>query len=570
MSILHRTVLAGALALALAACSNKADDSAPLAFVPADTPYVFATLEPLPEAALEDRFRVIQPLWKPYFAQFDSVLAESLSKAKDDEEKKGLTAVRAVLDEFKDRDSLAKWKEVGFSPLSRSALYGVGLAPVLRMELADADAFRAFIGRVETKAGAQLPKASVGGQDYWRLGGAELPVDGAMAIEGKQLVLTLLPKNASEAAQKELLGLTRPDKNMADGSALQALIKQHGYLPQGAGYIDTVRVLERLAGEHRGTDGEFAAALEAPTTAIDATCRGEIAAIGAHFPRSSFGYTKFDVAEQSMNFEFELDAALRQQLAATIVPVAGMAASDDALMDMALSLPVLKWKDFWIKQADAVVAAPYKCSSLAKLNDSFTEMKQSLDRTVPPPLSNLLGIRFTLDKIALGKDGMPDTAQTAGRLLVASDNPLLMVSMAQLGVPALKDLHLAPDGKAVALPTAGLPQPIAMFVAANNSALAIAAGSGAETALPAYLGAPGGDGKTFLHVRVTGAFYGVYGDLMDRLMTLKGTGEHQELLDLQRQMYQRYRDWMAFTDVTLALGERGIVLKQTTRFNPAK
>jgi hypothetical protein len=35
-------------------------------------------------------------------------------------------------------------------------------------------------------------------------------------------------------------------------------------------------------------------------------------------------------------------------------------------------------------------------------------------------------------------------------------------------------------------------------------------------------------------------------------------------------MYQRYRDWMAFTDVTVSLGERGIVLKQTTRFNPAK
>lgn len=72
-------------------------------------------------------------------------------------------------------------------------------------------------------------------------------------------------------------------------------------------------------------------------------------------------------------------------------------------------------------------------------------------------------------------------------------------------------------------------------------------------------------------MRITGAFYGVYGDLMDKMMSLSGgAGEHKELLDLQRQMYQRYKDWMAYTDVTVALGERGIVMKQTTRFNPAK
>lgn len=569
MNILSRSILCGALALLLAACGKKADDAAPLAFVPADTPYVFASLEPLPEAALEDRFRVIQPLWKPYFAQIDAVLVEAAAKAKDDAEKQAVAGLRAVLDEVRERDSLAKWKEIGFNLQARSALYGVGLAPVLRVELADADAFRAFIGRIETKLGKPLSKASVAGQDYWRFESAEMPLYGAMAIEGKHLVLTVLPKNASEAAQKELLGLVRPDRNMADGAALAALARERGYLPQGLGYLDITRVLDRLAGEHRGTDGEFAAALQLPSTPIDATCRAEIASVGAKLPRASFGYVKFDTAEQSMRMELDLDATVRSQLAATLVPIPGMAARDDALLDFALAVPVLKWKDFWSKQADAVTSAPYQCASFAKLNESFAEMKPKLDTTVPPPLSNLLGLRFTLDKLVLGQDGMPDTAQTAGRLLVASDNPLLMVSMAQLGLPALKDLRLAPDGKPVALPSGSLPQPIPLFVAANNSALALAAGSNAEAALPAYLAAPAGDGKTLLHVRVTGDFYGLYGELIDKLMS-KGMTEHKELLDLQRQMYQRYRDWMAFTDITAGVGEHGLVFDQVTRFHPAK
>ena len=105
------------------------------------------------------------------------------------------------------------------------------------------------------------------------LGGAELPVNGAMAIEGKQLVLTVLPKNASEAAQKELLGLVRPDRNMADASALLARLSidkqisgdlqattQGSMLSAGtavkgsAAYV----ALERVTGTLHGKSGSFA------------------------------------------------------------------------------------------------------------------------------------------------------------------------------------------------------------------------------------------------------------------------------------------------------------------------
>ena len=248
-----------------------------------------------------------------------------------------------------------------------------------------------------------------------------------------------------------------------------------------------------------------------------------------------------------------------------------LGAGEDALMDLSLSLPLLKWKDFWARQADAVAAAPFQCAQLVKLNDSFGEMKQSLDRTVPPPLSNFLGLRVTLDRLSVGKDGMPDAAQSAGRLLVATDNPMLMISMAQLGAPPLKDLKLALDGKPVALPGGAMPLPVPAFVAASANALALGLGNGVDAALPAYLTASPGDGKTLLHARVTGDFYGVYGQFLGNLMAKSGgAGEHQELIDLQRQMYERYKDWMAYTDMTVRLGAHGIEFAGTTKFKPAK
>ena len=569
MSLFPRCLLASALVLALAGCGQKADDSTPLSYVPADTPFVIASLEPLPEAAMEDRFRVIQPMWKAYFTQLGAMLDEAKSKAKTDDERQGMDAARVILDEFRDRDSLAKWKELGFTSQSRSALYGIGLAPVMRLELADPEAFRALITRLETKIGKPLPKAMVAGQEYWRLGPPDAPLGGALAIEGKQVVLTLIPKNASEASLKKLLGVERPAKNMADGEALRQLAKERGYLLQGLGYLDSARTFDLLAGQHEGSDAEFAAALQLPTTPIDPVCRSEIAAMAAHFPRATFGYTKFETTEQSFAASFELDDCLRQQLAKVIVPVPGMGANDNSLFDVTLSLPLLKWKDFWTKQADAASAAPYKCASLAPINQQFAEMKQNLDRTVPPPLSNLLGLRATLDTMVLSKEGMPDPAQSAGRVLVATDNPMLMVSMAQLGAPPLKDLKLNLDGKPVPLPAGAMPMPLPAFVAANNSALAMGVGNTAEGALPGYLSASGGDGKTLLHMHFSGQFYAIYGQLIGSMMAKAG-GEHQELFELQRQMYQRYAEWMTSTDFSLGLDDHGIAMKQSVKFNPPK
>ena len=50
----------------------------------------------------------------------------------------------------------------------------------------------------------------------------------------------------------------------------------------------------------------------------------------------------------------------------------------------------------------------------------------------------------------------------------------------------------------------------------------------------------------------------------------KTGGEHVELIELQRQMYERYRDWMTYTDFTVRLDEHGIAFAQEMRFNPAK
>ena len=113
--------------------------------------------------------------------------------------------------------------------------------------------------------------------------------------------------------------------------------------------------------------------------------------------------------------------------------------------------------------------------------------KDKVDVTVPPPFSDAIGVRFTLDKFSLDSAGkMPDFA---GRALFASNNPQTALAMAQLALPMLANVKIAGDGKPVALPpgaTSSMPTP-PLFVAMSDKAIAMGAGADEAASLGAYL-----------------------------------------------------------------------------------
>src|SRR5262249_5371646 len=153
-----------------------------------------------------------------------------------------------------------------------------------------------------------------------------------------------------------------------------------------------------------------------------------------------------------------------------------------------VALPLLKLKDFWIKQADKIAAKPFACPELKELNEGYAHSKTKVDVTIPPPASDMTGARFTLDKVDLAgaPGGMPDVA---GKLLLTPNSPVGLLSRAQLAVPQLKDFKLAADSKVVALPAGLVPSPSAppMFAAMSDKAIAIGAGAGEDANLAAFL-----------------------------------------------------------------------------------
>jgi len=559
----HRLLLLALGAGVLAACSQPAGkNELPLAYVPADTPYVYANVEPTPAPITEQWSKRMQAYLPALLSVYDQALDKAATGG-DADSQRALKIAHALLDELKTHADWDKLRQIGFRPDAHFAFYGVGLVPVSRIELGDPAAFRAEVAHIEDKVGEKMPVAKTGSQEYWQIGNAQIAA--VIAIEGSHLVLSVLPPQADDALKQTILGLTPPAQNLAAAGTLQALAKQYGYTPYGAGFVDIVRITERLTSAATGSDAAFAKAVGVPMTGSDSTCRAEFLAIAHKFPRLVGGMEELGVQRVRVSAQMEIESGLALQLAAALGPAPGTGAAGEGIVDVGVSAPILRLKDFWLKQADAVAAKPFACPSLASLNDSYRDSRQKIDVTVPPPVSDLTGMRFTLDKIEFGTQPLPDIA---ARSLVASNNPAAALAMAQLAIPGLAKLKIPADGKPVAIPAGAAPPgspPLA--VAMSNKAIAFAAGTGEDALLGAYLAAPSAGDAVFLRMHFSGAFYGVLAKAFDTLKA-KLPPEQQVQFDQQQRLFSTYEKWLRTADISLTAVANGIALRETIELNP--
>lgn len=560
-----RVVFLGAL-LVLAACGKtSADNDAPLAFVAADTPFVYANSEPLPAATLNEWDGTMQKIWPLMIGMYDKSLSDLTAKMEAEPEVANpmpVRILRAFLEEFRHRDSFAKWAEIGLDPSAHGAFYGVGMVPVLRVELSDTTAFRAMIARIEAASGSSMTPSKVGDLDVWLIPGKE--IQGLIAIQDKHLVASLLPTNADDALTKRVLGLTRPATSLQADGGFASFNKRERYIAYGSGWIDFGRLVSLI-----DNDPGYSAfvKLNDDIPALDAECRADLETITTRAPRLVFGYTALSPQRMDASSRLELDATMAAAVQTLAAPPAGSAAAaGSTIYDMSLSLPVLKYKQFLLDRANAILAEPFRCVALAKWNESARELKQQLATTIPPPFSDLTGLRLSMDSFTWPADGEPTFA---GQLLIASSNPTGILTMAKLAMPALREVDLQADGKPVLLPSELIPDALGVKpeIAVAMSPTALAFGTGTGTDLSAYLKAPTAKDALLMRITYSGQLYGLIADMSERFADLMPE-EERATLESQRELYAFYKDWLAFTDIRIVATGKGIEIEQRMEFKP--
>ena len=544
----------------LAACAKppQPGNDAPLAYAPADTPYAYANLEPQPKAMVDWSSRQMQTVW-PLFIDMYSHLANDTSKL-DGRSKK---IIAAVLDELRGRDTADKLREIGYKSDARIAIYGVGLIPVLRAELSDPAAFKGMIARVESKVGEQIATGKTGEQEYWYFGDKDAQL--VIAVQGAQLVVTLWATDATDDAKQLLLGMKKPEKNLLDAGTLQAIQKKYNFSPYGEGYIDFAALAKRLSSAPTGADLDIAKAMKLPTTAAidNPVCAAETQALVQKFPRAVFGAEAMTPPQIKIVAQLETESALAQALMAAFTAAPGTGAAAEGLVDISIATPLLKLKDYWLKQADAVAAKPFACPDFAELNEMFAKSKAKLSTTIPPPFSDLTGVRLTLDKLDPRKDSkVPDMA---ARLLVGSNNPLAVIGMAQMGVPQLKDFQIKPDGKPVALPDGLIPasaQVPPVFVAMTDKAIALSSGAGEDAKLGSYFAAAPSATPVFFRMYFSGALYGLLGKYSDTLLASMPADQKDTFGD-QTKLFAMYEKMIRSGEFTFEINANGVGMRET-------
>ncbi|GLQ49378.1 hypothetical protein ACFFJT_05430 [Dyella flava] len=507
-----KRVLAIALAgILLAACSHK-DKDAPLAFVPADTPYVIANLDVLDDstrgAILAQADAEMPAQVAQMKAQADQIEATDPDMAK---------YLRTVAGEFDGKTAEQVIQDTGIDPKGHAAFYGLGLSPVLRLQLADIQAFQNFVTKIQTDYGKKFDVVTLGAQSYQRYVATASHLQFIIAVVGKQAVLAMLPDDAAQPLVRQALGLDRPSKSIQDTDALTDLAKAKGYAKWAVGKVDLTKLLPLLA------DGKDPMALtllkaraesESAKTGepvanlmqVPASCQTDANRIAARIPQFSMGYTTLDGKRRDIRFDVSLASDIVSAFNGLKVELPGLGSDPSAPFELSLALPMSQLRAFWSAQADAVAAQPFSCPMLENLNDSFSNIGESAQKAAVPPIGDLLGLHIALDSYTPNPNGgMP---KFSGRLVIGTNNPAGLLAMAQVTSPLMAGLKLTMDGK-----PAALPQPLTNalgetgWAAMGSKSLGIAVGDGEDGKLADLLKQPSGDTGELMRMHLDGDMY---------------------------------------------------------------
>ncbi|MBD8527758.1 hypothetical protein [Pseudomarimonas arenosa] len=456
-----------------------------LHFVPADTPYVIGMLEPLPEDVSRSYLQLGEDLVGLYGQLMEPLITE-LRQSDKPEDAKSLAIIEALSREFENKTLAQSIEDLGLSLRSHSAVYGVGLVPVARIELASPDKFRAFVARMEAAAGTPMPVADIDGTAYWRLQPPETPLMLVAAIIDTDLVLTLAPGDANRTALRAVLGLDRPADSLAASGGLQALNNQYGFVPFASGFIDSQRLLRALTEGNDPVEQAFLTALQIDKPELNPTCKAEFESIAEAWPRLVVGYTRYDTRANDMLWVLETRQDIADSLMKLRAPLPGAGASSEkALINIGLALKLSALPGVVDGFANKVAQSPYQCEQLAALNMAFAEGRKQINNPGlygVAPMAN--AIHILVDSLDLGAMAL-SAEQPKGEIRVAigSDNPSSLVGMSKSFVPQLAEFNLAADGQAVALPALpGMPPELSPQIAMSNKALALSShAAGADT-----------------------------------------------------------------------------------------
>lgn len=414
--------------------------------VPAESPYLMAMIDPMPESQKRQMFAALDEKLARALALYETVRTNDRSKLPAEQR-----VAFAFFDELHGK-SLEHWgRDLGFDSSSRFVFYGLSVWPVVRVAVANETRVREVITKMLAAGAAPVNERVLRGKRYWQFGDAKFSA--IASIAGGEAIFAVLPTPAIAQYLPVVLGLERPPHTLAEGRQLADITERYHFMPSMVGYVDTRRVADILTQRAPSAGTELDKPLAAGVGTIEQSCRDDVDRLVASVPRMVFGYHELDTRRMHGSLVLELAPDLTASLERlrTAVPELPVGSSAPGVVGFGIGLRLGELLALLDKLTRHIHDSPFACSWFKGLNGAAAELAHSLDRPLPPVLLGFRGLSIVIDDLKKGP-----AFDITGHAVLVGDHANDLLGILLKLVPGMAGIVVPPDGRPVQLPLAGL------------------------------------------------------------------------------------------------------------------
>lgn len=422
-------------------------------------------------------------------------MATQLSK---DSEKPALAFAHYLLNKFQaERDGTLQ-SFMDFFSLSlqgNAAFFSHGLMPVLKMPLADKGKLEALLNEASSASGMQNLQQDLDGHSVylWPLGqeSGEQAIYLALLANDNFVTLTLVRGSDSPELRKERLGITLPQRSLADSGELAEIESRYDFTKGSTGFIHLQRLAAAFITPDTSLLGREIKALlaESDTEALENSltpeCAKEYSDLASATPRLVAGYRKLGVENDKLAMDFSATLEVSSELIKSeFAKMRGHVSShvlqaDEQIFGISYGLNLDQLAPALTNLWTSFTQKTFQCEALVEAQTKLREMNPMMIGAVFGMAQGVKGVGFSLYDIEFADGPVP--SDLSALLSVAAENPSALAALTAMApFPELASLQIPADGTPVRLTLPMVPPEIELFAAIKGKHLVVYIGDTAS------------------------------------------------------------------------------------------
>ncbi len=542
--------------------------SSVLEYVPADTILFAGSLEPMSYDKAMELSRNMGFDFTSFIALADQDNMKVDADAPD-AAKLGLGLYKAYINAIASDSPSA----LGINEQLDIAFYTNGALPVLRMALDGSTTMSDIIASVEKENNISATAGNIDGVEYREYSFDQVKVNGeqkdvpfslVVSTANNQMVVTF---NTMLDDSKDLalaLGAQKPAQSILESKTLNNLVSKNGYLGHSLFFMDNLGAVEGLTKPSSNSFGQMLQDLTAAYGKADAladlqtpACHAEYTTLVGNWPTLSAGYT--ELSAKSAKYKMLLEGT-NAELLETLQKLQGHLSpalnNDDYLFSMGMGMNMAEMTGVVTDVWKRLTKEPFNCAPLA-------EMQTKLKQTNPMQLSMMtgfiggirgLGFAVTdmdIDGLQQAQNNPMALADSMSMFItVTADNPMSLLQLAGMQMPALASFELEDGGESKNLP---LPLPVEVKGTLRGHDLVISFGETANTMASQLKSNDSMEPNGLMSFKMDmGAYFGMIdkfaqmGENKDKLSEL--TAEQKKIFEMFKNVKGKVGETINFTD----------------------